>query len=92
MSKYREPAVADPRTLKPGDQVGCTNGGRTLQLLTCDPHGSVDEIWVGLCNEPGQTGHLWGEPVPAGHTAVDLAGQGWKVIALPQIWARKRIE
>ncbi len=92
MIKYLEPEVIDPRELDPGDQIGCLSGGARLQVMTCDPDDQIDPIWVSLCNAPGETACLWGEPVPAGNIAMDLAGWGWKVLALPQVWARKVIK
>jgi hypothetical protein len=89
--KYLEPEVIDPRLLEAGDQVGCLNGGRHLQVMTCDPDDQIDEFWLTLLNTPDETTHIWDRPVPHGNTALDLAGFGWKVAMLPQVWARRRI-
>lgn len=90
--KFQEPEVVDPRTLEIGDQVGCVDTGTTLRLLTCDPYDSYDPLWLSLCNQPSATTHIWDQLVPAGNTALDLAGFGWKRVALPQVWARRKIQ
>jgi hypothetical protein len=90
MTKFHEPEVHSPRELEAGDQVGVSNAGRTLNLVVGEPYGE-DPDWATLCNDPGQTTHVWDEPVPHGQVALDLAGHGWKVQALPQVWARRRI-
>lgn len=92
MIKYQEPEVVDPRLLEPGDQVGCADGGRQLQVITTNPNGQFDEVWMTLCNNPGETTHVWDDPVPHGGVALDFAGWGWKVAALPQVWARRMIK
>lgn len=91
MTKFHEPEVHDPRELEVGDQIGCVNGGRTLQVLTGDPNGTVDEFWMDLWNNPAETTHMWDEPVPHGSVALNLDGHGWKVLVLPRVWARRRI-
>jgi hypothetical protein len=60
--------------------------------MTCDPDDQIDPIWVDLCNTPGDTIHVWDRPVPAGSVALDLAGFGWKILPLPTVWARRRIQ
>jgi hypothetical protein len=92
MIKYQEPQVVDPRELEAGDQIGCLTGGVRIQVMTCDPDDQIDEFWISLCNNPGETTHVWDQPVPHGSVALDLADVGWKVAALPQIWARRMIK
>jgi len=94
MTKFQEPETVDPRDLVAGDQVGCTDSGNRLQVMTgglVDSPCGLDEIWMTLCNNPGETTHVWDQPVPHGNVALDLADHGWKVNALPRVWARRAI-
>jgi len=92
-TKYQEPDVLDPRTLQAGDQVGCLDSGTQLRLMVGEPYGHDDAVWVTLHNAPGETTHLWDEPVPHGNVALKMGGydHDWKVVTLPQVWARRRI-
>lgn len=87
---YREPEVADPRTLAAGDQVACADGSRRLHLLVGEGR-DVDPIWLTLGNDPAETAEVDGWPVHDGQVALDLTEQGWTVGALPTVWARRRI-
>lgn len=91
MNKFEEPEAIDPRELAAGDQVGCIETGRSLQLLTGGGGGQdIDEVWMTLCNNPGETTHVWDEPVAHGNVALYLGPKhGWKVNVLPRVWARR---
>jgi hypothetical protein len=94
MIKYQEPEVVDPRTLEPGDQIGCSDAGLTLYPIIGEVH-NEDPIWMTLANAPGETVGVpeFGRhrPLPKGNTALDLAGHGWLWGVLPQVLARRVI-
>ncbi len=97
MSKFHEPALADPKILKRGDQVACHDAGPRMQLITAgqaDSEHGMDEIWVTLHNQPSETSHVYDEPVREGCVALHLGdqfGYGWRVGALPLVRARRKI-
>lgn len=92
VTKYLEPELADPRTLQPGDQIACFDVGRGPMLavgIPCDEH--CDLSWFALANTPGETSTVHGRPIQAGSIALHLAQVGWKIMPVPQIYARRRI-
>lgn len=92
MSKFEEPEVTDPRTLVPGDQVGCHDTGRRPQPLVGAPEDEdFDVLWVSLLNAPGETTHVWDEPVRRTSVALQLSAQDWLIGAYPRMLARRRI-
>lgn len=89
-AKHQEPELTDPRTLEPGDLIGCNGAGVRLQVLVGEHHAD-DAIWLALGNAPGETTHVHESPVGTGQVALELTGQGWTVAVLPQVLARRAI-
>jgi hypothetical protein len=97
--------VDEENPLVAGDQIGCHDSGGRLRLLTCagfDEENGLDVVWLTLGNVPAETTHIGDWPVPARNVALHLGPgaaatteedhTGWKVVALPQVLARRRIK
>lgn len=91
MSGHGEQQVLAVDQLRPGDLIGCHDGGVRIQVLTT-PHGAAEPIWLRLVNDPRVTTHApgwggWG-PVPPGNVALDLADYGWVQGVFPAVLSK----